>query len=98
LLKERARMLRITKRNPPNGRPVLVLEGRLVGPWVGELRRTVDEGDGPTAVDLAAVTFADAEGVAALRALRSAGADLVGASGFLAALIGVDDGADGNDR
>ena len=87
-------MLRITKQSPPNGRPVLVLEGRLVGPWVGELRRTVAEGDGQRSVDLTGVTFADAEGVAALRALRSAGTELVGASGFLAALIGVDDGAD----
>jgi hypothetical protein len=86
-------MLRITKQNPPDGRPVLVLEGRLVGPWVGELRRTVAELD-QKAVDLAGVTYADADGVAALRALRSAGTELVGASGFLAALIGVDDGAD----
>ena len=87
-------MLRITRQSPTNGRPVLVLEGRLVGPWVGELRRTVAELDGGKSVDLAGVTFADAEGVAALRALRSTGTDLVGASGFLAALIGVDDGGD----
>jgi hypothetical protein len=87
-------MLRITKLSRPNGRPVLMLEGRLVGPWVAELRRTVAEVDGPRAVDLAGVTFADEEGVAALRAIRGAGADLVGASGFLAALIGGDDGAD----
>ena len=89
-------MLRITRQNPPNDRPSLVLEGRLVGPWVGELRRTVGETDGKTSIDLTAVTFADAEGVAALRALRRAGAVLIGASGFLAALIGVDDGADRN--
>jgi hypothetical protein len=88
-------MLRITKQSPTNGNPTLVLEGRLVGPWVGELRRTVAEGNGPKSIDLAGVTFADAEGVAALRTLRGAGAELVGASGFLAALIGVDDGADG---
>ena len=79
---------------PAQGRPVLLLEGRLVGPWVAELRRTVAEVDGPTSIDLAGVTFADAEGVAALRALRGEGTALVGASGFLAALIGVDDGAD----
>jgi hypothetical protein len=88
-------MLRITQQNPPNGRPVLVLEGRLVGPWVAELRQAVAEVESPRAVDLAGVTYADADGVAALRAFRGAGTDLVGASGFLAALIGVDDGADG---
>jgi hypothetical protein len=87
-------MLRITKRTPPNGDPTFVLEGRLVGPWVGELRRTVAEVEGKTSIDLAGVTFADADGVAALRAFRGAGAELVGASGFLAALIGVDDGED----
>ena len=88
-------MLRITTRHPKSGRPLLVLEGRLIGPWVGELRRTAAEVKGPKSIDLAAVTFADDEGVAALRALRDAGTDLVGASGFVAALIGVDDGADG---
>jgi hypothetical protein len=87
-------MLRITRQTPPHGRPTFVLEGRLVGPWVSELRRAVAELDGRKAIDLAGVTFADANGVAALRSLRGAGADLVGASGFLAALIGVDDGAD----
>jgi hypothetical protein len=87
-------MLRITKQNPPDGRPVLVLEGRLLGPWVTELRHTFDEVDGPKAIHLAGVTFADADGVAALRAFRVAGTELVGASGFLAALIGADDGAE----
>lgn len=90
-------MLRITKQTPPNSRPVLVLEGRLVGAWVGELRRTAAEVDGEKSVDLAGVTFADADGVAALRLLRRSGADLVGASGFLAALIGGDDGAERRD-
>jgi hypothetical protein len=87
-------MLRITKQSPPHGRPILLLEGRLVGPWVGELRQTVGAVEGPKVLDLSGVTFADADGVAALRTLRGAGAELVGASGFLAALIGEDDGAD----
>ena len=87
-------MLRITKQDPANGRAAFVLEGRLVGPWVGELRRTVADVNGPKSIDLAGVTFADADGVAALRALRREGTSLAGASGFLAALMGVDDGAD----
>jgi ABC-type transporter Mla MlaB component len=87
-------MLRITKQSPPNDRTTLVLEGRLVGPWVAELRRAVEEVGSEAALDLAGVTFADTDGVAALRALRAAGASLLGASGFLTALIGVDDGAD----
>jgi hypothetical protein len=87
-------MLRITKQNAPDGGLVLVLEGRLIGPWVAALRQTVGEVGGPKAIDLTAVTFADTDGVAALRALRGAGTDLVRASAFLAALIGADDGAD----
>jgi ABC-type transporter Mla MlaB component len=87
-------MLRITKQSLPNDRTTLVLEGRLVGPWVAELRRAVEEVGGEAALDLAGVTFADTEGVAALRTLQRGGTSLVGASGFLVALIGVDDGAD----
>lgn len=71
-----------------------MLEGHLVGPWVTELQRAAGEVDGPTTVDLTAVAFADAAGVAALRDLRRTGAELGGASGFLAALIGADDGAE----
>jgi len=89
-------MLRITKLFRPTGRRVLLLEGRLVGPWVAELRRTIGEADGQTTIDLAGVEFADADGVAALRRLRRDGAELAGPSGFLAALIGGDDGVDRN--
>ncbi len=88
-------MLRITKLIQPTGRRVLRLEGRLVGPWVAELRGVTAGADGETTtVDLADLAFADADGVAALRGLRGAGVQLAGASGFMAALIGVDDGED----
>jgi hypothetical protein len=86
-------MLRITQLSRPDGRQVLLLEGHLVGPWVAELQRTAAEADAGTIVDLTAVAFADAGGVAALRQLRSTGTELSGASGFLAALMGADDGA-----
>jgi hypothetical protein len=90
--------LRITQLSVANGRRTLQLEGRLVGPWVAELRRAAAEADAPTTLDLSGVAFADAEGVAALRQLRAAGAELEGASGFLTALIGSDDGADRDHR
>ena len=69
-------MLRITQLIRPDGRRVLLLEGRLVGAWVAELRRAVGDSAGPTTVDLAAVAFADADGVTALRRLRGAGAEI----------------------
>jgi hypothetical protein len=89
-------MLRITQQIPPEGRPLLLLEGRLVGPWVAELRGAAAAGGGAALVDLdlAGVTFADDHGVAALRDLRGAGARLVRASAFLAALIGTEHGPD----
>jgi len=83
-------MLRIDKkRRRPKG-ATIALEGRLVGPWVDELRRVVDEETAPRAVtvDLRGLSFGDGEGVALLRALRDAGVKLVGGSGFVGALIG----------
>ena len=89
-------MLRISQQVPPTGRPVLLLEGRLVGPWVAELRGAAAAAGGAALVDLdlAGVTFADDHGVEVLRDLRGAGARLVRASAFLAALIGAEHGAD----
>jgi hypothetical protein len=81
-------MLRIT----PQGKesPSMVVEGQLVGPWVDELRRTTFDAGLVSGVflDLRYLTFADAEGVALLRQLRAAGAELGDCSEFLAVLIG----------
>ena len=87
-------MLRITTVTPPGRTPAILLEGRLVGPWVTELHRlTLERDDHPaTRLDLAGLTFAAGDGVALLRALRAKGFELCAASSFLAALIGGDDG------
>jgi hypothetical protein len=88
-------MLKITQHSRYPGRRVIRLEGRLVGPWVAELRQVVGGVDaGSIRIDLAGLAFADADGVTLLRNLQEAGAELVEASGFLAALIGGDDGED----
>ena len=85
-------MLRINKRPSRRGGVAIALEGRLVGPWVDELRRVVDEA--PNArdltIDLRGVDFVDGEGVGLLRALRGAGLRLVGGSGFVGALLGTE--------
>ena len=65
---ESAAMLRITYDSdgtPPGA--VLTLEGRIVGPWVIELRRAYLEhagSKGPLTIDLKDVTFIDPDGVA----------------------------------
>jgi hypothetical protein len=94
LLQRWPRMLRITTVTRPTGGQALLLEGRLIGPWVDELRRAAADIAAGTAIDLHAVEFADADGVTVLRRLREKGAVLLGPSGYLAALIEADGGAD----
>src|SRR5262245_20435281 len=82
-----ALMLRITFLAGPGPAPTLELEGKLVGPWVGELRQECDLLVGPPRLDLTAVTFADEAGVRLLGELLDGGAELAGCSGLLAALL-----------
>lgn len=93
-------MLRITEQSLPPDRRAIVIEGRLVGPWVEELRRVAGGTEpGGVALDLGALTFADGDGLTLLRGLRDSGVELASPSPFMAALIGVDaDGDDSGDR
>jgi anti-anti-sigma regulatory factor len=73
-------MLKITIDNAMNA-ATLKLEGRLAGPWVGELERSWhavrdDSGDKPVMVDLCEVTFVDAEGRKLLSWMYEQGARL----------------------
>jgi len=83
-------MLRINKRRRKARQGAIALEGRLVGPWVDELKRVIDEEPEVRGVtlDLRGLAFADGDGVTLLRALREAGVKLVGGSGFVGALLG----------
>ena len=64
----------------------LKLEGRVVGPWVAELRQVCEklltEGRA-LKLDLADVTFADASGVAALSSFKSRGVTFTNCSPFV---------------
>lgn len=89
-------MLRITKRSRSERagspeRQAIVLEGRLVGPWVEELGRILGESTvGPhLTLDLCGLAFVDSDGVSLLRALRASGVQIVGSSDFVEALMGV---------
>ncbi|HVY71164.1 MAG TPA: hypothetical protein VHH73_14630 [Verrucomicrobiae bacterium] len=79
-------MLRITNGPAVDHRVTLQLEGRVAGPWVGELRRLCEPvlGKGHSLfLDLANVTFLDEEGVRLLQTLRAQGCQIVGASPFV---------------
>ncbi|MGC2110028.1 MAG: hypothetical protein WA655_10965 [Candidatus Korobacteraceae bacterium] len=73
-------MLRISVEENPDALS-LILEGRLVGPWVDELRRLCQERGAPvkgrqTTVDLCEVTAMDDQGQALLDDLFQRGAAL----------------------
>jgi hypothetical protein len=87
-------MLRITQAGETDLDRRLVLEGRLVGPWVQELERiTRTMGTlADVSLDLTNLTFADPDGVSLLRRLRASGVTLDGGSNFLSVLVGGDDG------
>lgn len=79
-------MLRIAYDETGREGCVLHLEGRLVGPWVEELRRSCEAAlatSTAVALDLAEVSFVDHTGVALLRGLGGRGVAFMNCSGFL---------------
>ena len=89
-------MLRITVLNTADGL-LLVLEGRVKGPWVEELRKSwltsVNLAAGESvSVDLSAVNFVDAGGLDLLWEMQREGIALKRASGFLRQMLGERDG------
>ena len=79
-------MLKIEIRERRREQVTVSLEGRLVGPWVDEVRRAcepfVDDGRCLT-VDFSRVSFVDREGVALCRRLRECRASLRNCSPFV---------------
>ncbi|HSB42499.1 MAG TPA: STAS domain-containing protein [Methylomirabilota bacterium] len=83
-------MLKIDAAGPSDGRITIRLEGRMLGPWVEELRRTCEAhlGEGRAlTLDFSGVSFVDREGVALLRTLRQRQARLANCSAFLKELL-----------
>ncbi len=82
-------MLRITPLDDSRGHG-LKLEGKIFGPWTDELRTACSSVANQTPrprLDLAAVSFIDPTGAELLEELRSKGFDLVGCSGYVAAIL-----------
>lgn len=86
-------MLKISVRNEEAAKLLLLeVEGRLAGPWVGELNRCWEselERTGPAAilVRLANVSFVDEAGTELLRKMFQAGAKLEGSGCMVRAVI-----------
>jgi len=79
-------MLKISEGRSGAHSIILRLEGRVVGPWVGELRQICEPlvGNGrQLALDLADVAFADEPGFALLANLRARGVALLNALPFV---------------
>jgi anti-anti-sigma regulatory factor len=78
-------MLKITPMASKTGR-CFVLEGRISGPWVGELQRlcqTALDANRRLTLDLTHVSFIDADGLALFRRLLRGNVRLKGGSSFV---------------
>lgn len=81
-------MLRITPQQNQQTEITLVLEGRLVGPWVSVLRQSCETwAQHLWAVDLAEVSFADQAGLQLLRQLQASAVALHNCSPFVSAQL-----------
>ena len=79
-------MLRITK-TTSGEKAALKLEGRVAEPWIADLEQVCRTEGLPLVLDFSGVTFADERGTQVIRRLRAEGAELVGLSLFLDALL-----------
>ena len=80
-------MLKIESVPSGSGTAIVVLEGRLIGPWVEELRRFCEDTVRPSeelTLDLRAVSFVDRGGLELLRSLADRQARLNNCSPFVA--------------
>jgi ABC-type transporter Mla MlaB component len=79
-------MLKISQSGTPNHSVTLKLEGRVVGPWVAELRRICEQlmdEQSQLKLEMADVSYIDGDGVAVLTELQSRGVKLNNCSPFV---------------
>jgi hypothetical protein len=83
---QEGRMLRIVALERPGDGPTLSLEGRVIGPWVDELRRACEgvlATGAALTVDLAEVTFVERDGVRLLKDLAASGVAILNCPAFV---------------
>jgi len=78
----------VTLRISTTGPARLKLDGVLTGAEVTELRRACAAVNERLVFDLTDLQTADRQGVSALRELRAAGAEIIGASPYIRMLLG----------
>jgi anti-anti-sigma regulatory factor len=86
-------VLKITEVSRSDSAITFKLEGKVLAPWVDELRRICTEPPDSSRqiyLDLGAVTFLDAAGVKLMRELIRQGIAITQCSGFIAELLHVD--------
>jgi hypothetical protein len=83
-------MIRLTRIAGPRATQTIKLEGKLLEPWVDEVRKSCASGalpTGRTSLDLSTLTFVDAAGVGLLRELIDRGIEVVVCSSYVAELL-----------
>src|SRR5262245_50423519 len=83
-------MLRITRVTGTHLNQTIRLEGKLLRPWVDEVRKacaSATDPAGQTCLDLSALTFVDAAGEELLRELSGQGIEVVACSSYVAELL-----------
>ena len=80
-------MLKMIRTDRPGNHSDLKIEGRVIGPWVDEVRRVSGEilaTGARLTIDLSEVSFVNREGVELFRELRGHHRVIVTSSGFVA--------------
>jgi len=83
-------MLMITRSEENGLTRTLKLEGKLLGPWIGELESACGRPHIPlnqVCLDLGGLTFVDAEGACFLKSLIRDGTRVIACSGFVAEML-----------
>ena len=89
-------MLKISQAGKPGKKFTLKLEGRVVGPWVNELRtvcKSLLANGRALTLDLSDVAYADAEGVELLMSLKLRGVTLAKIQPFVTEQLKTAEGA-----
>ena len=82
-------MLRATQANGDHAGITLKLEGKLIEPWVSEIRQLFDDADQSAhhRLDLASVSYVDVAGAELLRELVDRGVEIVSSSLYVTELL-----------
>jgi hypothetical protein len=83
-------MLRVTRITNTHPTQTIRLEGKLLGPWVDEVRQACAPGTAPSnriGLDLSALVFVDFAGEGLLRDLIGRGIEVVACSGYVEELL-----------